>query len=499
MTRIGSSLQSVLIREIANNRSQMNDLSRQLASGKVADSYGGLGADRTTSLALRQEKTEIQGFRDTISLVQTRVKVMDASIEQLRKNASSTRSQLLVAGFEPTNTGQTLAQAQAGARFSDAVDVLNTDIAGRHLFAGTRTDEAPVASPADILEGVAGKAGFRQVMDERRQADLGVDGKGRLALGTSGPSEITLSEDFAGSPFGFKLDAVRSSMAGVTLTGPAGAPAAVGVDFGAPLPEAGEKIYISLNLPDGTQKELALTASTNGDLKEGEFAIGVDGVATASSFKDALSSLLSDEASTTLEAASMQAAANDFFVGGTDTAQRVDGPPFGSATGLKDATDNDTVTWYTGDRSNVPARETSLARISEDSVVAYGARADEDAFGTMIKQFAILSSAVFDPSNDKEIDRYSAMTDRINANLGGSIKSKSLDRVTGELAIAQNSLNEADKRYETDDDMITGFLSDIETTDINEVAAKLLSRQTQLQASYQVTSMLSKLSLANFL
>jgi len=499
MSRIGASLQSVLIREISNNRSEISDLSRQLSSGKKAESYGGLGSDRTMALSLRAEKSQIEGFRDTIALAQTRVKVMDTVVGQMRTQGTQMRSQLLVAGFEVLGNGQTQTQVQASSRLAEAVDLLNTDVAGRQLFAGTKTDETPVRPPAEILDGLGSKAGFRQIMDERRQADMGADGKGRLVTGSSGPANVSLGEDAAGSPFGFKLASARSGLSGATLTEPAGSPSTLSVDFAAPLPTDGQQLFITLDMPDGTQTELILTARTSGEAQEGEFLVGADGAATATNFKDALSGLLTQKADTSLQAASMQAAADDFFVSGAVAAQRVDGPPFDSATGLRDASASDTIDWYRGDKSSIPARESSFARVGENKLIPYGARADESPFSTMIKQFAIMSTATFDQAKPNDSDRYSEMSARVSGNLGDSVRDKSIDRIFGELAIVQNALGEADKRFETKDDMLTNFLSDIETTDLNETAAKLLSMQTQLQASYQVTSMLSKLSLTNFL
>ena len=499
MTRIGSAQQSVLLREIANNRTEMNDLQRQISSGKVADTYGGLGSERSMALSLRSEKSDIEGYRNTITLVQTRVKVMDVAVDHMRKNASDMSSQLIVSGYEPTDTGQTLAQQQAGARLADTVDLLNTEVGGRSLFAGTKTDELPVVPPKEMLDGAGNKAGFRQIMDERHQADMGADGKGRLALSASGTTGIALAEDVAGSPFGFKLAGLRTDLTGVTTTGPTGTPAGISVDFSVTPPVAGEKVFISLALPDGTTTELELTAKSSGEIGSGEFLIGADAATTATNFQNALGSLLEKEAQTSLSAASMQAAADDFFTSGPNKAQRVDGPPFDSASGLRDATATDTVDWYRGERSTTSARETAVARIDDNRLVAYGARADEEAFSTMIKQFAIMTSATFDSAGENDQARYTEMSDRVRGTLSNSENSKSIDRVIGELAIAQNSLGEADKRHISSDNMATNFLAEIETADINEAAAKLLTMQTQLQASYQVTAMLSKLSLANFL
>ena len=47
--------------------------------------------------------------------------------------------------------------------------------------------------------------------------------------------------------------------------------------------------------------------------------------------------------------------------------------------------------------------------------------------------------------------------------------------------------------------MLQGALGDIEQPSIEELSASILALQTRLQASYQVTASLSKLSLANYL
>lgn len=494
----GTGVNTVLLREIANTRTQMADLQAQISSMKTADTYGGLGNDRTTALALRQEMSSLESFRETVNSTKPRVKVMTAVVEGLREHASNTRSELLVGGYDVTGNEQTLSQKQAKNRLADAIDMLNTEVNGRHLFSGTKIDAAPLVSADAIINGAGGKAGFTQVMSERKQADLGADGMGRLDIATLGGS-VSLAEDAAASPFGFKLSAVNSGLTGTTIAGPGGLPQAIGVDFSATLPQNGESITLTLNLPDGTTSEVSLTASNDSDLGDGQFAIGADAGETAANFSTALTNLLKGEASTNLAAASMQAAADDFFTSGTDIPQRVDGPPFDSATGLRDATDADTMRWYQGELSDEPARESAVARVGHNQFVTYGARADEAAFSNLVKQLAVMSAATFSEDDAEGYAKYSAMTERVGGNLGNSVKADSLDRVIGELAVTESHLGTAEERHATTDNMLTGFLAEIETTDVNQAGAKLLSLQTQLEASYQITSMLSKLSLVNYM
>jgi flagellin-like hook-associated protein FlgL len=495
----GLGVSTVLMRQIANTKNDMAELQRQISSGKVADTYGGLGNDRTLALSLQQEMSSIEAFQNNITLASTRIEIMNTAVETMRTHATDVRSDLLVGSFEIVDDGQTLAQAQAETRLADTIDLLNTEISGRYMFSGTATDTSPVATPSEILDGSGSKAGFRQIMDERMQADLGSDGLGRLDLSVSS-STVTIAEDAADSPFGYKLSDVSSGLSGTTITGPTGSPTSLDVQFSSTLPEEGESIVITFDMPDGTTSEITLTAGTETNLEEGTFAIGADADSTAANFNTLLTGLIEEDAATNLKAASQQAAANDFFVSGTATAQRVDGPPYDTATALVDATEDDTVQWYRGEQSDTDARETTLVRVDDGQLVAYGSRADEEAYTTLLKQLAVMSSATYDETSDTANAEYAAMTERVSAELayttGGG---QSLDRISGELAIASITLDQASERHTTTDNLITNYLSEIESVETEQAAAKLLSLQTQLEASYSITSMLSEMSLVNYL
>ncbi len=78
---------------------------------------------------------------------------------------------------------------------------------GRYLFSGRAVDQPPVETTDHILNGDGLKAGLKQIIDERRQADLGASGLGRLVVGAPAGASTSLTED-AVSPFGFKLAGV---------------------------------------------------------------------------------------------------------------------------------------------------------------------------------------------------------------------------------------------------------------------------------------------------
>jgi flagellar hook-associated protein 3 FlgL len=170
------------------------------------------------------------------------------------------------------------------------------------------------------MEGSGARAGLKQVIAERRQADVGATGLGRLEFTTPPPlpTTVELSEEADPLPFGLKLNAITSSLTGATVAGPAGTPPAISVDF--PVnPNPGDKVKFTFDLPDGTLEVIELTASTNTPLKAGEFAIGATSDLTAANFQTELSAAIGKLANGPLVAASAFAASDNFFTGGAST------------------------------------------------------------------------------------------------------------------------------------------------------------------------------------
>ena len=61
---------------IINLRNQLNDLTQQLASGRVSTTYAGQGANRGFALSLRA-----QVFKDTATNVNTRLSVVNLALQ----------------------------------------------------------------------------------------------------------------------------------------------------------------------------------------------------------------------------------------------------------------------------------------------------------------------------------------------------------------------------------------------------------------------------------
>ncbi|HTK83908.1 MAG TPA: flagellin [Patescibacteria group bacterium] len=74
--------------------------------------------------------------------------------------------------------------------------------------------------------------------------------------------------------------------------------------------------------------------------------------------------------------------------------------------------------------------------------------------------------------------------------------SSGIDQLSSKLGYAQANLKTIQEDHTLDENVLKTNISNAEDVDLNEVATKLSSLQTQLQASYQITASLSKFSLA---
>lgn len=333
------------------------------------------------------------------------------------------------------------------------------------------------------------------------EIDAGAAALAGLTDGTvvNAPNTVTLAEDVAGSPFGFKLSAVNSTLTNASFTGPAGVPPSISAQFTGQ-PVAGETVRITLDQPDGTQHELLLVARATGPVSPGEFLIGADATETAANFETALADGVEAAAQRSLTAASHFQAANDFFnFDATNPPQRVDGPPFDTATAMIDATPANTIYWYQGEVSATSARASATVKVDDSISVSYGARADEPALRDVVKAFAAMSVMTFTPGDTAAPDTYEELKSRTNSVLSFTGASQSVETFVTELSVAKVTIGRTAERHTASLNTLQGVLDNTENADVYEVSAQILALQNRLEASLQVSVSLSRLSLVNFL
>lgn len=607
---------------IINMRSQLSDLTTQLATGKVSTTYAGQGADRGFALSLRAQVSSIDAYSNTATNINTRLNVVNLALQGMSDIGKSVKSAAAASTIILNNNGQTSGQITAQAAFSNAVSLLNSQSGDRYLFSGRATDTAATV-PADLmLNGNGTQAGLIQLINERRQADQGVGNMAHLAV-SSPPATTTVTSLAAdASSFGLKLGAITSSLTGATVTQPTGSPPAATIDLGAVNPNDGDKIAFNFNLPDGTTEQIALTATTTNPPPTGSFLIGVDTAATTVNLQAVLTSSIQTLSDTSLVAASAISASDNFFnpsativgsavnnqaavpapitgatalsgAAGTDTLAasfaagdtitvngtpitfvaagatgnqlnvtdnvqallakidsisgattpstvtagalalhgadganlsvsssnaaafaalglsapatatpaplRVNGPPFATAGNLIGGTPANTVSWYTGENGAGSARGTAVARVDQAVTVQYGARANEQALRYQLQNIAVYAAVTTNANNPNAKAQVNALQQRISANLAPQTGQQSIQDMQAEFAGAQTAIKAATDRQAQLKGMAQTMLDSIEGINQDEVATKILALQTNLQASYQTTSMLYQTTLTKYL
>jgi hypothetical protein len=298
---------------IINLRNQLNDLTQQLASGRISTTYAGQGANRGFALTLRAQVSSIDAFADTAVNVNTRLSVANLALQGLSDIGASVKGAAASSTIVLNNNGQTSGQITAQAAFANAVSLLNSQSGDRYLFSG-RTTDTPATVPADVmLNGTGTQAGLVQLINERRQADQGVGNMGHLTVSSPPPTTTVTRVSEDGSSFGLKFGSISSSLTGATVTQPTGSPPAATINLGAVNPSDGDKVTFNFNLPDGTSESIALTATTTNPPPAGSFLIGADTTATTANLQGALTSSIQKLSDTSLVAASAIAASNNFF------------------------------------------------------------------------------------------------------------------------------------------------------------------------------------------
>lgn len=360
---------------IAKMQDQFATLQMQMGTGEKASTLAGMGRDLPLSLSVRSRLSKIEGFSANIDTVNLRLSFLDKVMTRFDKIEGEARNSAMQGQYGTNNVNMATLPSLSHARLDELVTLLNSDVAGRYLFGGDKTDTAPLPTTDVLLEGQAGKAGFKTVLNERMAADAGQDGRGRLQStlvvgasevpGPATPSVVSLAEDGV-HPFGIKLSNVSTTVSNSALsyTAPAVSvpPTAksLSVTF-APTPaeqiQAGNTVTLGLTLPDGTETQITLRATTAAEAtgSVGEFIIGADSGATATNFQTALNAKLDEVGKTELVGASTFAASQNFFNGAGEPVVRVSGTPASSAIALRVATSADTVMWYGGQSPAVAA------------------------------------------------------------------------------------------------------------------------------------------------
>ena len=480
---------------IADVRDRINDLSRQLSSGKKAASISQMGNSLSRSIDLRAKLSRLSVYDDAILGANTDLQTLSNAINSFSTTAGQILNSTLSLATTPESTNRANVKTDLRRQFSELVDYLNTDSNGIYGFGGKNVGSPPALDTALILDGGGGKAGLIQYISERQAADLGANNQGRLQL-SSTSNTISLAETVTGSVFGFTLKGVTSQDSNIIANAPSGTPPQLSFSVnGQPAPNS--VLTVTLGLPDGTTQDVTLTAA--GSSASNGFAIGATVADTVSNIVTALQAALVSTGKTQLFAASAKAAAVDFFKGSTtNPPRRVAGPPFDTATTFTAGTADNTVLWYQGTDDTNDPRNDRVTKIDERMSVGLGARANEAGFIGTLAGAALLAATSFSTTDETLAkSQFSDLRDRARASLSQAKTDVTATNIS--LLTSQKTTKSRSDDQKAQKMVFETAIGSIEDAPLDQTAVSLTSLQTQLQALYQLTAKLQSLSLANYL
>lgn len=130
---------------------EIQNLNNELATGKASDLADHLGGSYARLTGVERDIRVLKGYEINITEARQFTDVMQARLEQISNISSDFAGGLIVAAASSDRaTGQAMAN-EAKFHFSTIVDTLNSQSAGRSLFAGDATDQAALADPDLIL------------------------------------------------------------------------------------------------------------------------------------------------------------------------------------------------------------------------------------------------------------------------------------------------------------------------------------------------------------
>ncbi len=144
LTRIGDLAQSKLTTQLLlEAQTRVRETQIQISTGKVTDRFSGIASGANRLLAAKDTLQRIQKYQTNNDLADQRLSQMDSSLGSL-DDLGNRLKVLLIQRLNDASAVPGTLSAEAEQLLDQAVADLNVDLAGQHLFSGSRTDTTPV-------------------------------------------------------------------------------------------------------------------------------------------------------------------------------------------------------------------------------------------------------------------------------------------------------------------------------------------------------------------
>lgn len=147
MTRVASFAQQALIQNnIARTQERMFERQAQVASGKQSDDFAGVSKESNLLVSVKATGVRADSFIQQNKQIESRLQIADGALSSIGDVASTLKARLIQRLNDATGPASVLAQ-DATLMLDTVAGLLNTQVSGRFLFGGTRTDLPPIADP----------------------------------------------------------------------------------------------------------------------------------------------------------------------------------------------------------------------------------------------------------------------------------------------------------------------------------------------------------------
>jgi flagellar hook-associated protein 3 FlgL len=196
-----------LIADNATIKTRLDQLTTQISSGLVGNTYAALGANAGVSLDLNPQIATLQTWQNNINAAAGTMQVSQTALTQLQQIASNFLAQTSnLEGADSSEVNSIAANAQQA--LVQVADLLDTQDGNTYVFAGIDSANPPVPDPSNILSS----GFFTQINAQVSQ--LGTQGAANTVANTLA---IASSNAAGTSPFSTYLSQPTSSLQAPTI------------------------------------------------------------------------------------------------------------------------------------------------------------------------------------------------------------------------------------------------------------------------------------------
>ena len=134
---------------------RISEYGEQVATGKKTGVYGGLGSDARQSIDLRSNVSELDAYESNIQTAKLRVTSTVDAMDRITQIARDVHDEIIKLSSGNPPPDSTVVQHIAKNGFDEVVQLLNTKVDGRFIFAGSDIDHAPMADAKQLFDDVA--------------------------------------------------------------------------------------------------------------------------------------------------------------------------------------------------------------------------------------------------------------------------------------------------------------------------------------------------------